>query len=214
MRRKSSTLLLLAALLPAAGLLAEGAKPRPGADWPSFRGPRAAGVADGFATPAEFSVPEGKNILWKKDLPGLGHSSPIVWGDRVYVTTAIAASGAQQDLRVGLYGDIASVPGDEEMKWDLLALDKKTGALLWQKTLFQGKPAVQPPHQGHPRQLHRRHRRRTHRGDARLGRPARPRSWRASCCGKRISASSSRPTTRCPKRSGASPARRFSTTAS
>lgn len=150
MRRTSASLVLLAALLPAAVLVADGARPRPGADWPSFRGPRASGAADGFATPAEFSVPEGKNIVWKKDLPGLGHASPIVWGDRVYVVSAVAANGADQPLRVGLYGDIASVPGDEEMKWQLLAFDKKTGALLIEKTVFQGKPAIRR----HPKATH------------------------------------------------------------
>lgn len=118
------------------------ASPKGGVDWPSFRGHRAAGVAEGFPTPVEWNVPEGKNLLWKTDIPGLGHSSPIVWGDRVYVTTAIAVSGAEQSLRVGLYGDISTVPNDEELKWDLIALDKKTGKVLWQKTLHQGKPAT------------------------------------------------------------------------
>lgn len=142
--RFASTLLAppIIALLLAAPAGAETKAPRPGADWPSFRGVRAAGVADGFPAPTDWNVPEGKNVVWKTDLPGLGHSSPIVWGDRVYVTTAIAVSGAAQDLRVGLYGDIQSVPGDEEMKWDLLALDKRTGKIVWQKTLHQGKPAV------------------------------------------------------------------------
>lgn len=119
------------------------AESKPGANWPSFRGKNAAGVADGFATPAEFSVPAGKNLLWKTAIPGLGHSSPIVWGDRVYVVTAFApGDAAQPSLRTGLYGDIASVPEDAELKWDLLALDKATGKVVWQKTLHQGKPAV------------------------------------------------------------------------
>lgn len=136
---------LFALLLAASAALPAGAEtkaPRPGADWPSFRGASAAGVADGFATPTEWNVPEGKNLIWKTAIPGLGHSSPIVWGDRVYVTTAIAVSGADQSLRIGLYGDIDGPPNDQEMKWDLLALDKKTGKLLWQKTLHQGKPAI------------------------------------------------------------------------
>lgn len=131
------------ALLLAVPAEAETEAPRPGADWPSFRGSRAAGVADGFSTPTEWNVPEGKNLLWKTPIPGLGHSSPIVWSDRVYVTTAIATSGAEQSLKIGLYGDIDGPPNDQEMKWDLLALDKRSGKLLWQKTLHQGKPATQ-----------------------------------------------------------------------
>jgi len=51
-----------------------------GGDWPSFRGANAAGVADGFPLPAEWSVPGSRNVRWKTPIPGLGHSSPVVWG--------------------------------------------------------------------------------------------------------------------------------------
>ena len=53
--------------------------PRPGKDWPQFRGIDAAGVAEGFSLPTEWNVAAGKNIQWKTDVPGLGHSSPVVW---------------------------------------------------------------------------------------------------------------------------------------
>ena len=57
--------------------------------WPQFRGARAQGIAEGFATPASWDVSKGKNVLWKTPVPGLAHSSPVVWGDRMFVTTTV-----------------------------------------------------------------------------------------------------------------------------
>jgi hypothetical protein len=58
-------------------------------NWPSFRGPQASGVANGFPAPKVWNVEAKQNVLWKTPIPGLGHSSPIVWNDRIFVTTAI-----------------------------------------------------------------------------------------------------------------------------
>lgn len=77
-------------------------------NWPGFRGVDAAGIADGFPLPAVWDAPASGNILWKTPVPGLGHSSPIIWGNRLFVAAAVSGS-ARQDLKVGLYGDIASV---------------------------------------------------------------------------------------------------------
>ena len=76
---------------------------REGIHWPQFRGPGSSGVQEGFSTPVGWNVEEGKNVAWKTPIPGLGHSSPVIWGDRVYVTTAVS-SQANVDLKVGLYG--------------------------------------------------------------------------------------------------------------
>jgi outer membrane protein assembly factor BamB len=78
-------------------------------NWPQFRGPSASGVGAG-APPTEWNVESGKNIRWKTAIPGLGHSSPVVWGDRIFLTSAVPASG-ESSLKVGLYGDIAPVKG-------------------------------------------------------------------------------------------------------
>ena len=74
-------------------LLAAGARPAVGRQgeearfpWPSFRGPAASGIADGPAPPTEWNAETGHNILWRTEIPGLGHSSPVVWGDRIFVT--------------------------------------------------------------------------------------------------------------------------------
>ena len=70
--------------------------------WPQFRGPYASGVVESDALPDSWDVTTGKNIRWKLEVPGLGHSSPVVWGDKLFVTTAISGSG-NNSLKVGLY---------------------------------------------------------------------------------------------------------------
>jgi outer membrane protein assembly factor BamB len=114
--------------------------PRPGVDWPGFRGIQARGVSDGAAAPAVWNVPTGQNVKWKVKVPGLAHSSPAVWGDRVCVTTAV--SGKDDSLRVGLYGDIASVDDASVHSWKVLCYDKKSGKLLWEQTAAAGVPRV------------------------------------------------------------------------
>ena len=59
--------------------------------WPSFRGDHAAGVADGQNLPPQWDGEKGTNIKWKTRIPGLAHSSPVVWGDTIFVTTAISS---------------------------------------------------------------------------------------------------------------------------
>ena len=74
-------------------------------NWPSFRGSNASGVAVGKPTPTTWDGTKGTNILWKMPIPGLAHASPVVWGDRVFVTTAVSSQGKQY-FRHGLYGDV------------------------------------------------------------------------------------------------------------
>jgi outer membrane protein assembly factor BamB len=115
--------------------------PRPGVDWPQFRGISAAGVAEGFSLPTEWNVGDGRNIAWKADVPGLGLSSPVVWGNDVFVSTSISG---QKDagLKVGLYGDVRPVQDDTEHEWRIYALDKKTGKVKWQQTVHKAVPKI------------------------------------------------------------------------
>ena len=112
---------------------------KPGVDWPQFRGIRASGVGEGFALPAAWDVAKGQNIAWKTAVPGLGLSSPIVWGDLTCVSTSISG---QKDagLKVGLYGDVRPVLDDTEHEWRVYCLDKKTGAVRWQQTVVKACP--------------------------------------------------------------------------
>src|ERR1039458_6992090 len=98
-------------------------------NWPQFRGPGARGVDESHASPTNWNVETGANIRWQTPLPGLSHASPIVWGDRVYVATAVKPGKAE--LKVGLYGDIEPLEENEVHQWRLLALDKATGKIIW-----------------------------------------------------------------------------------
>src|SRR5947209_2151692 len=127
MRRMLGACLLLAAGTAMAG------------DWPQFRGPSASGVGDGAKPPVRWDGVKGTNVAWKTEIPGLSVSSPVVWGDRVFITTAIS-SDPKQKLRVGLYGDTDPVTDSSPHQWKVLALDKKTGKILWEQTAHQGVP--------------------------------------------------------------------------
>jgi outer membrane protein assembly factor BamB len=125
----------------AAGLASQGAAPRPGVDWPSFRGHRAAGVADGFRLAEAWDVAAGTGVRWKTPIEGLGHASPVVWRDRIYLTTATSGK-ADAALRPGLYGNIDSVPDDTVHTWKLFGLDKKTGKVAFERTILTGVPKI------------------------------------------------------------------------
>ena len=110
-------------------------------NWPSFRGPNATGVADGNNPPTVWDAEKSINILWKTPIPGLGHSSPIVWGDRVFITTAISSAVNSQFVH-GLTETAASADDDSKHSWRVYCLDKKTGRIIWEKAVHEGAPKV------------------------------------------------------------------------
>ena len=112
----------------------------PMSEWPSFRGPRASGIGDG-SPPVTWDVESGRNVLWKASIPGLGHSSPVVAGGRIFLTTAVGDS--EQSLKVGLYGDIAPVAETGEFRFEVMAVDRATGELIWRRVAHQGVPKIQ-----------------------------------------------------------------------
>jgi outer membrane protein assembly factor BamB len=122
-----------------AGTPASAADARPGVDWPSFRGPVASGVASGFATPEAWDATKGEGVLWKTAVPGIAVSSPIVWGDKLFVTTAVSTD-PKASFRHGLYGDVEPSKDVAPHTWRLLCLDKKTGKVLWEKVAHEGVP--------------------------------------------------------------------------
>ena len=122
---------------PAKGALSGAADPA--GSWPSFRGPEGSGIADGQRLPDRWSPASGENILWRTPIPGLAHSSPIVWGDLVFVTTAISSRG-NATFKPGLYGDGDASEDRSSHRWILYAIDKRTGRIRWTRTAGEGAP--------------------------------------------------------------------------
>jgi outer membrane protein assembly factor BamB len=113
-------------------------------NWPQWRGPGGLGVAAASRYPEEWGPT--KNIAWKTALPGRGHSSPVVWGDRIFLTTSVegeqvpgrkAPDHLGFDLKPGyLHPD--SVGVDYKNRLEVLAFDARDGELLWEKTAYDG----------------------------------------------------------------------------
>jgi outer membrane protein assembly factor BamB len=107
-------------------------------NWPQFRGPNASGVSTNTNLPDKWSAAE--NVAWKTDLPGRSWSSPIVWGDRVFLT-AVVNSGESEMPKKGLYfGGNRPEPPKSEHQWKVLCLDLPTGKVQWEKTVHRGAP--------------------------------------------------------------------------
>jgi outer membrane protein assembly factor BamB len=118
------------------------ALPTPTSDrgsWPSFRGPRASGIAEGQHLPDRWDGTTGENVLWRTPIPGLAHSSPIVWADRVFVTTAVSTNPSAS-FKPGLYGDGDASEDRSKQKWMIVAIDKKTGKTIWERVAYEGEP--------------------------------------------------------------------------
>ena len=114
------------------------AKRGPPAPWPAFRGANRSGIADGQGIPLEWSE-AGKNIRFKTALPGFSVASPIIWGDRVFVVTAVSGAG-NDTFRTGLYGDVRPVDDLSEHRWLLFAIDVRDGTIVWERELYRGVP--------------------------------------------------------------------------
>jgi outer membrane protein assembly factor BamB len=118
-------------------------------DWPSFRGHQARGIADGHSTVTTWNIETGENIRWTTPIPGLTHSSPVIAGDRLYITAAIK-EGGNEELKVGLYGSVAPVEDDSVHEFKVYCLDKNSGQILWERLAVKAVPAVKR----HPKGSH------------------------------------------------------------
>lgn len=134
MLRNAVLLLLLLLCVSCDGLVAQ----EPGSNWPQFRGPLGTGEAPKANPPIEWG--EDNNVRWKVPLPGLGHSTPVVWGDRIFVTTAVpfgakfpgkpdTAPGAHDNLRV-----------TQRHSYAAIAINRKDGSVVWKKRLNANVP--------------------------------------------------------------------------
>jgi outer membrane protein assembly factor BamB len=107
-------------------------------NWPGWRG-------DGRGISTETNLPlkwtEQENVKWKKPIPGAGHSSPIVWGKRVFITTAIAGDPNVESFRGGVYmGGNRAEPDKSGYTYRLICLDTDQGNILWSKVIMQQEP--------------------------------------------------------------------------
>ena len=107
-------------------------------NWPMFRGPQASGVADAQGALVEWDVKSGKNVRWKTPIPGVANSSPVIWGNRIYVATADSTTGVNT-FQAG-NAAINSLADTSEHSWKLYALDATSGAIVWEKEVHKGVP--------------------------------------------------------------------------
>ena len=107
-------------------------------NWPGWRGPGSLGISEDAVIPVVWDM--SKNVKWKVAVPGLGHSSPIVWGDKVFVTTAVSTDPKEDYWEKG-FPRIERKPDAAEISWKVLCFDRDTGKLLWDQTAIRKKPA-------------------------------------------------------------------------
>ena len=105
--------------------------------WPQWRGPLATGEAPYGDPPVKWD--EETNIRWKVPLPGLGHATPVVWGDRIFVLTAVPADRKDSDSK----SRIGRMFETNAFRYEVLAINRVDGSLVWRKTA-----RVEPPHEG------------------------------------------------------------------
>jgi outer membrane protein assembly factor BamB len=109
----------------------------------------ASGVLDNANLPESFDIDKMVNIRWKVEIPGLGLSSPVIWDNKLFITTAI--SQADKDgFRPGIYGDITPVKDSSVHEWKVYCFDKTTGKIIWDKTSYKGIPKMKR----HPKSTH------------------------------------------------------------
>lgn len=108
----------------------------PERQWPGYRGYFASGVLDYAGLPSEFDIEKSVNIRWKIPVPGLGISSPVIWGDRLFITTAVSEQD-KAGFKPGLYGDVTPVKDESVHSWKVYCIDKNNGRIIWEKLLAQ-----------------------------------------------------------------------------
>ena len=128
-----------AACLMLTAALFSGAQSLTGSRWPSFRGEFAAGVADDQNLPVTWDGEKGTAVKWKVRIPGLAHSSPVIWDSRVFATTAISSRGGDK-FKPGLYGEGDASEDRSSHEWKVYCVDSRSGKVVWERTAYQGVP--------------------------------------------------------------------------
>src|SRR5580658_8262740 len=93
---------------------------RAGENWPAFRGPTGLGYTDEKNLPLNWDAKDGKNVLWKSPLIGQGHASPIVWGDKVFVCTALWGKNVTREAVIPEQHVLCYQVADGKLLWDTI----------------------------------------------------------------------------------------------
>jgi outer membrane protein assembly factor BamB len=111
--------------------------------WPQWRGPLSTGVAPHADPPVVWDGAEGTNVRWKTPIPGRGHSSPVVWDDRIFLTTAIPVGNALPPRPSTAPGNHDNLPVTHRHSFVAMAISRASGKILWQETLREALPQEQ-----------------------------------------------------------------------
>jgi outer membrane protein assembly factor BamB len=117
--------------------------------WPSYRGYYASGYLDDANLPDSFNIESAYNVKWNIEIPGLGLSCPVIWDERIFITTAISDQDKKGYLP-GMYGDIEPVEDSSEHIWKVMCFHKNSGKMLWEQESHRGIPKVKR----HPKSSH------------------------------------------------------------
>jgi outer membrane protein assembly factor BamB len=121
----------------------------PERQWPGFRGYMASGVLDNANLPESFDFNKMINVKWKTEIPGLGLSSPVIWGDKLFITTSLSKSD-NQGIKTGIYGDGMPVADSSIHDWKIFCIDKNSGKTIWERIAYTGIPKIRR----HPKSTH------------------------------------------------------------
>jgi outer membrane protein assembly factor BamB len=117
-------------------------------NWPQWRGPLATGEAPEADPPLTWDENDGTNIRWKTEIPGRGHSTPVVWGDKVFLTTAVPFGDAHPPRPSTAPGNHDNLPVTHQHRFVALAVDRNRGEIVWRKTLREALPHEQGHYTG------------------------------------------------------------------
>lgn len=111
-------------------------------NWPQFRGPGGLGIGSGNP-PTRWDLQTGENVAWKSRIPGLGHSAPIIWGDHVFITTAVNSETESPSVETGWTGGAGESAKDSgKWTWQVISLHLETGKIRWVQDACEGTPAI------------------------------------------------------------------------
>ena len=111
-------------------------------NWPQFRGHGGSGIGSGNP-PTEWDIDSEQNVAWKTPIPGLGHSAPIVWGDRIFLTTAVNSETDNPSVEIGWSGGAGESAADAgQWSWQVICVELTTGKILWSRDAHVGQPTI------------------------------------------------------------------------